>query len=112
MNKKQIRNNFRTNVFKRDKYLCVICKKPGVDAHHIMDRKLFKDGGYVLDNGATLCSECHVNAENTSLTCDEIRRAANIIKIILPPNLSPDKVYNKWGEEIKIINNFFIHTKN
>lgn len=60
------RDTFRESVFKRDKYTCVICGKEAKDAHHIIDRKLFKDGsqGYFIDNGASLCSSCHIDAEN------------------------------------------------
>jgi 5-methylcytosine-specific restriction endonuclease McrA len=35
MNKLLTRDDFRESVFKRDGHKCVICKAPGVDAHHI-----------------------------------------------------------------------------
>jgi hypothetical protein len=91
------RDNFRESVFKRDSNKCVICKEPGVDAHHILDRKLFEDGGYYLDNGATLCSECHIDAEKSNLTVEQIREAAGITNIILPSGLLPGVIYDKWG---------------
>jgi hypothetical protein len=50
------RDNFRNSVFERDKHLCVICKEPAVDAHHILERRLFPDEGYYIDNGASLCA--------------------------------------------------------
>ena len=31
---------------KRDANLCVICHAAASDAHHIMERRLFDDGGY------------------------------------------------------------------
>ncbi len=65
--KKLIRENFRTSVFNRDNYKCVMCgSKPTVeelDAHHITDRTLMPNGGYVKENGITLCKDCHVKAE-------------------------------------------------
>jgi 5-methylcytosine-specific restriction endonuclease McrA len=35
------RNEFRQAVFERDNYRCVICGDPAVDAHHIIERRLF-----------------------------------------------------------------------
>lgn len=91
------RDVFRNSVFARDNNLCVICGKPGQDAHHIMERRLFSDGGYYLDNGATVCSEHHIQAEQTVLSCEEIRNAAGITNLILPPHLYSDERYDKWG---------------
>lgn len=94
------RDEFRRQVFERDGGRCVICAAPGVDAHHIIERRLFDDGGYYLDNGATLCAACHVRAEMTVLTCTEIRRAAGIAPIVLPAHLYPDQEYDKWGNPL------------
>jgi hypothetical protein len=91
------RDEFREAVFVRDGRRCVICAAPGVDAHHIVERRLFDDGGYYLDNGATLCEACHMRAEMTILSCDEIREAAGITSIVLPPHLYRDERYDKWG---------------
>lgn len=91
------RDDFRSQVFNRDDGHCVICGEPGADAHHIIERRLFPDGGYYLDNGATLCAACHIRAEMTVLSCAEIREAAGITQIVLPPHLYSDAVYDKWG---------------
>lgn len=61
--KKQIRENFRNNVFSRDKNKCLKCGKQCVDAHHITDRNEISNGGYVKENGISLCTECHEKAE-------------------------------------------------
>lgn len=62
--KKQIRENFRKLVFGRDKHKCVFCTETeNLDAHHITDRNELPNGGYVKENGITLCSEHHINAE-------------------------------------------------
>ena len=95
--KSSVRNDFRNKVFTRDNYSCVICNREGQDAHHIIERRLFPDGGYYLDNGATLCGECHLLAESTQLTCEEIREAAEITTTILPPHLYSGARYDKWG---------------
>lgn len=74
--KKSVRKDFRDSVFKRDNYSCKICGyKPNrteiiencLDAHHITDRHDMPFGGYVLENGITLCKiskNCHLKAEN------------------------------------------------
>lgn len=70
--KKQTRNNFRTLVFQRDKYRCVICQLKAdqndpealLDAHHITPREEMPNGGYVKENGVSLCKDnCHLKAE-------------------------------------------------
>jgi hypothetical protein len=94
------RDEFRNAVFARDKNLCVICKEKGQDAHHILERRLFGNGGYFLDNGATLCGIHHILAEQTILTCEEIRQAAGILLAVLPDHLYPDDRYDKWGNII------------
>ena len=76
----------------------MICGAPGQDAHHIIERRLFDDGGYYLDNGATLCAACHVKAEMTVLTCDAIRSAAGITQIVLPPHLYPRPGVRQVGQ--------------
>lgn len=92
------REDFKKLVFDRDNHNCVICGNLAVDAHHIMDRKLFEWGGYLLDNGASLCSSCHIQAEKCLLSVETIREKAGITKIILPKGMSPEKRYDKWGQ--------------
>jgi len=94
------RDEFREAVFARDNHQCVICKEPAADAHHILERRLFFDGGYYLDNGASLCSEHHIKAEETTLGCDEIREAAGIENIVIPDHFYDDNDYDKWGNII------------
>lgn len=94
------RDEFREGVFKRDDHKCVICKKPAQDAHHIIERRLWPDGGYYLDNGASLCGACHILAEKTVISVEEIRIAAGVRKIIVPPHLYPDHRYDKWGNHV------------
>lgn len=95
------REEFRREVFKRDNYKCIICgRSDHLDAHHIIERRLWDDGGYYLDNGASLCAEHHLQAEQTILTCDRIREVAGITNILLPEHLYTDQSYDKWGNII------------
>ena len=98
MNKKEIRAAFRRAVFERDGYRCVTCKSPGrdrqggdehtryhstgvlLDAHHITSRKLMPNGGYVPENGISVCDTCHAKAEADCL-----------------PGFTPDDLYAKIG---------------
>lgn len=70
--KKEIRELFRSVVFRRDKYTCVKCGLKAtpqtaeeiLDAHHITNRNDMPNGGYVLQNGISLCKvKCHLLAE-------------------------------------------------
>lgn len=99
------RDDFREGVFARDKYKCVICRRLGrdddaQDAHHILERRLWPDGGYYLENGASVCGEHHIECERTTISVEEVRAAAGITKIWVPPHLYPDHIYDKWGNPI------------
>lgn len=96
------RDKFREGVLERDGNKCVICGASGVplDAHHIIERRLWEDGGYILDNGASLCETHHRQAESTELDCETIREAAGIKKVVLPDGWYPDQRYTKWGDVI------------
>jgi len=94
------RDDFREGVFVRDNHRCVNCGGDGQDAHHIIERRLFSDGGYYIDNGVTLCGECHILAEETTLSCDDIREKAGIEVLVLPDHFYFDINYDKWGNII------------
>lgn len=82
--KKLIRSTFRKAVFERDEYTCKCCGVKGVsrqdaessdlpvlDAHHITDRSEMPNGGYVPENGITVCDDCHLKAEKFHCTAGE-----------------------------------------
>lgn len=89
--KKRIRAAFRNAVFLRDKYCCKGCGEKGteetLDAHHVTNRDLMPNGGYVEENGITLCKKvggCHEKAEAWT--------EANPI-----PTFSPEELYVRIG---------------
>ena len=94
------RDKFREGVFARDGHRCVICGAPAKDAHHILERKLWADDGYYLDNGASVCEGCHLRAESTEISCDELRQCTGIERVVLPPHLCADQPWDKWGNPI------------
>ena len=97
MSKLLSRDDFREGVFARDGHKCVVCGGTGQDAHHILERRLFADGGYYLDNGATVCGEHHKDCEKTLISVEQIREYAGITKPVLPEHFYSDVIYDKWG---------------
>lgn len=94
------REEFREAVFTRDNHRCVNCNAPAQDAHHLIERSLWSDGGYHLDNGVSLCAECHLRAEATELSVEILRELAGITKVLIPSTLDHGREYDKWGNEI------------
>lgn len=94
------RDQFREGVFLRDGHKCVFCDKPGKDAHHILERRLWPDGGYYESNGATVCEEHHLACERTTISVEDVRHAASITKILVPPHFYDDHIYDKWGNPV------------
>ena len=104
--KKEVRKAFRDGTFRRDKYTCVMCgfrAKPAdaetfLDAHHITPREDMPHGGYVKENGVTLCTGhhlgddaggCHARAE------DALKRKAEGLSF--EETWGPDALYLKVG---------------
>ena len=101
------RDQFREGVFARDGHKCVFCGKTAdqtpegkLDAHHIIERRLWSDGGYYLDNGATVCEEHHMLCEQTLIDVDEVRQAAGITHKLVPDQFYPEQRIDKWGNYI------------
>lgn len=93
---------FRDAVFCRDGHRCVLCGAAAgkLDAHHIMERRLWPDGGYYVANGVTVCEPCHRLCESTQVGVDAARAAAGIDAVLLPPHLYANQAYDKWGNPI------------
>jgi hypothetical protein len=98
--KQRMRENFRHAVFLRAGYTCECCGIAGVDrqeesdgiasvivldAHHITDRNNMPNGGYVKENGISLCAMCHFKAEQFHATS------------VAEAGFAPDDLYAKIG---------------
>lgn len=94
------REEFKRQVFARAKGYCVFCDELATDAHHILDRKLFPDGGYYLENGVAVCDDHHFACEVTRIPLDDVYASAGIEEPALPPGFSSTKTYDKWGNEV------------
>jgi len=103
-------SRFKAAVFARDGHSCTVCLATGVsvggdailDAHRILDGRLWDDGGYYQDNGVVLCDNCRLQADMTVLSCEELRKCAGIGITLLPPHFScaEGERYDKWGNQI------------
>jgi len=100
------RDDFRERVLARDRHRCVHCGRTDrpLDAHHLMERALFRHGGYHLDNGVSVCSHpqdgCHLKAEQTLITPEQLREDAGLTVRVLPDALYGDLEYTKWGDVV------------
>ena len=112
-NKLLSREDFKSIGFSIHNGQCCVpgCTEKAVDAHHIMDRKLWKDGGYYLSNCAPVCEKHHIDCENGVYTPYEVMQFAGIdIKYLQKPDsidwvnedeyrqLFASGLINKWGK--------------
>jgi len=98
------RSKFRETVFERDNHNCIVpaCSKDAVDAHHIIERKLWYDGGYITPNGASVCNQHHRLAEDNVIPPQAFWRWAGVEKTPLPESISHmhRNDVDKWGEPL------------
>lgn len=105
--KDDVRANFRRLVFTRDYYRCVvpICNTPAVDAHHLIERAFWSAedefGGYIMDNGVSVCETHHRHAEKDFIPPQALREWAGITNRVLPKQFDSNQWYTKWGTAIK-----------
>jgi hypothetical protein len=56
--------NWRKVVYERDGYKCVLCGKKGdINADHIKPFSLYPELRFDINNGRTLCKDCHKKTE-------------------------------------------------
>ncbi len=96
-NKKAVRAAFRNAVFKRAGYKCQCCgfksspakAEEELDAHHITDRNDMPHGGYVKENGISVCKG------NAGTSCHE--KAELVLQGGVIPGFAPDDLYKLIG---------------
>lgn len=91
--KKAVREAFRAAVFGRDGWRCRVCgaapsASAPLDAHHVIDRHDMPNGGYVAENGISLCPPCHLKAEAWNATGAPV------------PGYSPDELFALIGSSL------------
>lgn len=100
------RDAFRKVVLARHGGRCCVpgCSEASQDAHHILNRNLFKAerefGGYFVENGAGCCSAHHLDAEETRISVDDLRAWCGINVPVLPEHLADDTGYDTWGNPV------------
>ena len=94
------RAEFRRQVLSRSQGRCIFCAQVAIDAHHILERKLFEDGGYRAGNGAAVCAAHHWLCETTELSVTEVRLSAGVLIAVLPAGFQLAATYDKWGNRI------------
>ena len=53
--------DWQQSVYKKDHYQCQICgSKKEINAHHLSGWKEYPDKRFDIDNGITLCKDCHI----------------------------------------------------
>lgn len=95
------RDAFREGVLERDNHKCVFCGSSiKLVAHHILERRLWDDGGYYMSNGASVCEEHHFQCEMTIISVEDVRHACGITRIKVPDHFYDDHIYDKWGNPV------------
>lgn len=90
---------------------------PG-EVHHIIERELWPDGGYIPENGASVCNVHHQLAERDIIPPQAFWRWAGIEEIIVPEiaygqdstghwvgsveTANEKMAINKWGESFEV----------
>lgn len=112
--KREVRRKFREAVFKRDGFKCIGCGYQSspekvdheLDAHHITPREEMPNGGYVPENGVSLCDPaksggkwhegCHFKAETNLRRLEEGFEPSEYNR-----HLYPDMLYKAIGSSRK-----------
>lgn len=79
---------WRHNVYQRDKYTCQICVKKGgsLHAHHIKPFADYIELRFMINNGQTLCEQCHGKIHGKDFTKRKKKECQTCGKIIKNKN--------------------------
>ena len=103
------RSGFREACVWRDDGECVVpwCDEPVTadpigpgEVHHIIERRLWDDGGYFADNGACVCNRHHRRAESNEIPPQAFWDWIGVDEPILPGMVDALDV-NKWGDDFE-----------
>lgn len=96
------RRQFRESCLERDNKECVVpwCNRNAVDVHHIIERSLWSDGGYIEENGASVCGNHHEHAEETYIPPQAFWFWIGIEHPKTPEGYNTN--IDKWGKELEI----------
>lgn len=95
----QNRSQFREEVFARENNTCIVpwCSNKADDAHHILERSLWNNGGYISQNGVGVCNKHHKYAEESEIPPQAFYQWIGITDPELPETVS-SKFCDKWGK--------------
>lgn len=72
---------WRVLVYKRDHYQCQICgSKKEINAHHLFGWKEYPDKRFDVNNGITLCKECHIKVHQKYGWTSNIKMTPDFLK--------------------------------
>ena len=91
---------FKENVLKRDKEQCVICQAKTTRVQHLISSRLWDDQGHYLDNGVSICDQHKHESDLTTVSVEELRKAAGITHVIVPEQFYVDQRIDRWGNHI------------
>lgn len=92
------REEFHKKCFEREEDQCIVpwCTQKPDEAHHIIERDLWDDGGYILENGVSICNHHHQYAESNDIPPQAFWFWLGISDPPLPDAVDTWQI-NKWG---------------
>jgi HNH endonuclease len=99
---------WRNKVLERDNYICQQCKRQckkyekGLAAHHIKSYAQYPEFRYDVENGVTMCRQCHMLLHGKPFEIKQVLCACGCGKLI--------KSYDIYGRPREYINHHYIRT--